>query len=252
MLFFVWIRFLTRKFWLSLTLSIFTTGILCFVSSVWNKKKNSKQKLKLKEKEDAENMFLSLVCQDNSIKFFENLAKTHHKNVIAKTHYITVDYPIEKSKTLLWFENSFSTLTIARFVEIYNKVKKEKANKIVICCKDADAKSLKPFFDNFNEKIIVLDQYETYKNLYKIYDFYPNITRKYSKERQKVFNDFIAYSFNKKRTKGYLFSAFILILSSLFVRETIYYCLISSILLIFALVSQFNPYFNQKSNQEIF
>ena len=63
-----------------------------------------------------------------------------------------------------------------------------------------------------------------------------------------VLKDFVSYSFNKNRTKGYLFSAFVLILSSLFVRATIYYCIIASILVVFAFVSQFNPYFNKKND----
>ncbi|MBQ8793050.1 MAG: hypothetical protein IJZ62_05715, partial [Clostridia bacterium] len=89
------------------------------------------------------------------------------------------------------------------------------------------------------------------QKLYKYYDVYPEMTHKYKKEKMLVFKDFLAYSFNKKRTKGYLLSAFILILSSLFVRGSIYYCVISSLCVIFALISYFNPYFNTKNEGDI-
>ena len=164
---------------------------------------------------------------------------------------MTINHEKEKVKTLLYFDSSFEGLNVARFMEIYNKVKKEKASKIVIVCKTISDKQLFAFSLNFKEKFLFLDEYESYQKLYKFYDCFPEITNSYKKEKKLVFKDFLAYSFNKKRTKGYLFSAFILVLSSLFVRATIYYCIVASLLVVFALVSQFNPYFNVKNDTEI-
>ena len=136
-------------------------------------------------------------------------------------------------------------------MEIYNKIKPEKATKIIICCKEIADKNLLVFCNNFQEKFLLLNQYDTYEKLYKHYDEFPEITIKYSKEKKMMFKDFLAYSFNKKRTKGYIFSAFILVFASLFVRSSLYYCIIASLLVVFAVLSQFNPYFNVKTNTEI-
>lgn len=247
--FFVWTRYFLRKLWTAILISLLLTACLYAILFILKRKKQNKIGLKLKEKEEAENMFLSLSCESNPMDFFVKLASKKHKEIKKYKNYLVINHVNDGVKTLLWFDNSFYGLTIARFMEIYGKVKKEKATKIVICCKEIAEKQLITFSQNFNEKFLFLNEYDSYEKLYKFYDCYPEITRKYSKEKKMVFKDFIAYSFNKKRTKGYLFSAFILILSSLFIRTTIYYCIIASILVVFALVSQFNPYYN--SNKEI-
>lgn len=218
---------------------------------VMQKKKN-KQNLKIKEKQDAQNMFFSLACDDKPIDFFEKLALTKHKNVVKHKDFIIVKHENEKVSTLLYADFSFQGLTISRFMEIYNKVKKAKVTKIVICCKIVSEKELAVFIKNFSEKILIFDEFETYKKLYKYYNFFPEITHKYTIDKKMTFKDFVAYSFNKNRTKGYLISAIVLIISGLFVRTTIYYCIISSILVVFALISQFNTLFNSKTDDEVF
>lgn len=248
LLFFIWIRYFVRNLALSIILSIILSGILFIILYFFNYKKNNKNNLKIKEKENAENIFLSLACDDKYIDFFVKLASKKHKNITKHKSYIVVNHEDVGVKTLLYVDLSFDGLSIAKFIEIYNKIKKEKCQKIVICCKNIIDKNIYSFLTNFKEKIIILDAYDTYKKLYKYYDFYPEITKKYNNERKMVFKDFLAYSFNKKKTKAYLFSAFILILSSLFIPTTIYYCVIASILVVFALISQFNPYFNTKND----
>ena len=248
---FIWIRFLIRKLWLSILLSLCLTAIIYLTIYFFQKRKQNKTGLKLKEKEEAEDMFLSLACENEPINFFVKLASKKHKNITKHKHYIVIDHLEEKVKTLLFVDLSFEGLTVPKFMTIYNSVKKEKASKIVICCKEVTDKQLSSFCQNFNEKFLILDTYSTYEKLYKFYDCFPEITHRYKKEKKLAFKDFIAYSFNKTRTKGYLFSAFVLVLSSLFLRMTIYYCIVASILVIFALISQFNPYFNLKTEQEI-
>lgn len=246
---FIWTRYFLRKLWIAICVSLILAISVYFILFILKQKKQTKIGLKLKEKEEAENMFLSLSCEDNPMEFFIKLASKKHKDIKKCKNYIVINHLKENVKTILWFDSSFYGLTIARFMEIYSKVKKEKATKIVICCKEITEKQLFTFSQNFEEKFLFLNEYDTYEKLYKFYNYFPEVTKKFSKEKKMVFKDFLAYSFNKKRTKGYLFSAFILILSSLFIRTTIYYCIIASILVVFALISQFNPYYN--SNKEI-
>lgn len=251
LIFFVWIRYILRKLWLSVFVSALLSVLVCFVSWFVRRKKSLKKGLKLKEKEDAENMFFSLACDNNPIDFFVKLASKKHNNISKHKKYIVINHEKEKVKTLLYFFASFDGLNISKFIEIYQQIKKEKASKIVICCKCVPDKQLFTFCENFEEKFLILDEFGSYEKLYKFYDFYPEMTHKYKKEKKLVFKDFLAYSFNKKRTKGYLFSSLILILSGLFVRTTIYYCIVASLLIVFAVVSRFNPYFNKKIDPEI-
>lgn len=265
---FVWTRYVFRKLWLSVVLSLFIATIIYVILWFLGQKKNNKQGLKLKEKADAEDMYLSLVCQNKPIDFFANILSKQYEKIDKHPDYVT--YVQNKSadeqkqtknsqneslkslekyeKTVLYFDNSFDGLNVSKFLNIYNKLKKEKSNEIIIICKEINDKQVFSICQNFKEKFVILDQYQTYQKIYKPNQTYPEIEVKCKNEKKMVFKDFVSYSFNKNRTKGYLFSAFVLILSSLFVRATIYYCIIASILVVFALVSQFNPYFNKKND----
>lgn len=309
---FIWLRYFFRKLWLVTLLATILSLTIYLLLFLIGHKKKIKNGLKLKEKEDAENMFLSLACEEKPINFFEKLALKKHENVVKRKEYLLIKHKIQDSQneksvqmndhvtnlkknatklskksssknddesssnqsllneslqnesvlnenfsntltktTLLYVDLSFDGMTIPRFMEIYNKVKKEKAEKIVICCKEVTDKQLGSFLANFDEKILILDEYGTYEKLYKFYDCFPKITKKYNSEKRMVFKDFLAISFNKKRTKSYLLSAFILVICGLFVRTTIYYCIVASLLVVFALISYFNPIYNTKTESEV-
>ncbi|MBE7075805.1 MAG: hypothetical protein E7375_01895 [Clostridiales bacterium] len=251
LLFYIWLRYFIRKFWLAFLLSFLCALVVYFVLFFIKRKKTSKTGLKLKEKLDAENSFLSLALNDKAMDFFFKLASKKHKNITKHKHHLLITHEAENVKTLLWFENSFEGLSVSKTMEIYQKVKKEKASKIVICCKNISDKHLLPFLENFNEKFLILDEYQTYEKLYKFYDCFPEQTHKYKTEKKLVFKDFLAFSFNKARAKSYLLSACVLLLSSLFIRMSIYYCIMASVLVVFAIVSYFNPYFNIKNQSEV-
>lgn len=247
---FVWIRYYIKKLWLACIYSVLVAFSVYLILLLIKRKRNDKLGLKLKEKIDAENMFLSLTCSTNAITFFEKLAKSRHENVVKHKEYLVINHEKEQVKTILFPYLNFEELNTSNFMKIYTKIKKEKATKVVISCKEV-AKNTVIFSQNFTEKFIFLNEYETYQKLYKLYDFYPEITHKYNAEKKLAFKDFIAHSFNKKRTKGYLLSAFILVFCSLFVYSSLYYCIWASILIVFAIISQFNPRFNHKPEVEI-
>ncbi len=242
---------MAKRLWLSVLVSAICTICLYAIFFVISKKRKKKFGMKLKEKEDAENIFLSLCFENNPMDFFFKMASKRHHDITKHKKYLLVNYKLENVKTLLWFDGSFEGLTVPRLCEIYDKIKKEKATKIVICCYETSDKNLNSFLRTFEEKIVILDRYQTYEKLYKLYDYFPEITKTYPKEKSVAFKDMLSYSFNKKRTKSYLFSALILILSGLFVRLSIYYCIIASLLIVFALISQFNTSFNTKKEDDI-
>ncbi len=249
--FFVWIRYFIRDFAKSTILSIVCVLLFEVVCHVLKKKNKLRKSLKLTEKTKAENMFLSLALSSQPTNFFYELAKTRHQFVEKTKKYVCIDYPIEKVKTLLFFNGNYAGLETKDLIEIYKTSKRENPTKIVVCCKEIADKQIYLLLGSFAEKIVILDQYETYKKLYKLYDVYPKITIQNKQEKKLVFKDLVAYSFNKKRTKGYLLSAFVLIFSSLFVRQTLYYCVASSMLFVMAFLSQFNVRFNKKQDNDV-
>lgn len=243
----IWARYFISSLWLGLLVSLIVTIFIELAIKFLQKRTNTAKNLKLQEKEEAENMFLSLCTSSAPLNFFYELAKTKHK-AIKKGKYILIEH--EEDIVALIPILSFSPLQSDDLLPFISLAKKNNWKKIVVVCGEVD-RNTNSFAKNFDIEILLLDKYNSYSNLYKPYDFFPTITMKYKKDKKLAFKDLIAYSFNRGRTKGYLFSAFILFLSSLLIRPSIYYCIVASLLLLFALISYTNPYFNPKIKKEV-
>ncbi len=241
---FVWSRYFFHSLWKSSVFSLLFTIAIEIFSYLIKKKKNNKMNLKIKEQDEAENMFFSLASSNNSLNFFEKLAKTRHNLVIKKKDYIIITND-EQSKIVLYPFITLNQLTPQDVVNIVKLSQKEHASKIIIPCYDYTKES-QLFIKNFDFDITLLDKNETYALLYKEYQFFPEITAKYKKESKLSFKDLLAYAFNRSKTKGYILSAIIIFATSLFIKLTIFYCCMASILLLFALISYINPKYNKK------
>lgn len=246
LLVFVWVRYFVRRLAFAFLISALISAVIYVALLLIFRKKKNKEGLKIKEKEDAENMFFSLVCDDERMDFFMKLALSKHKNVKKYSRYLIIEHE-NGVKTLLYVLANFENLTVPKFVEIYNKIK-NKAQKIVILCYSYD-REVVSFAGNFDKYFNFLDRFSAYERLFKYYNIFPEVKQKYKKDKKLTFKDFVAYSFNKKRVKGYILSSFLLVLSALFVRTTIYYCLTATVLIIFAIISQFNTTFNLKEEE---
>ena len=246
---FIWLRYFLHTLWLSCLLATVITIFVEITSYAFKRKNNNRMNLKLKEREDANNMFFSLISVNNGIDFFEKLARTRHNVVIRKKDYIIITNN-EKEKVLLYPFLKLDALTPQDIVNIEKLAQKEKIVKIIISCYDY-TNDCPIFIKNFEDAILLLNKDETYAFLFKEYQFFPEITAQYKKTSNLSIKDLIAYSFNRSRTKGYIFSAIILFITSFFVHINIYYCVISTILLLFALISYINPRYNKRINSEM-
>ena len=246
---FVWVRYFLKSLWKASIVSAIIVIVYVIVSQFFKKSSLQKSGLKEKEKQEAENMFLSLVYAQNPYLFFEKLLEKKHHNLQVHRQYISISYNLEKSNMVFWFDATYEALSPQKIIAIRKNVLKENPSKIIICCKEVESGEILRFVKKFPEEIVILNQYETYQTLFKPYNMYPKVTQTLIPEKKLSLSDFVAFSFNKKRTKGYLLSAFVLVLSSLFVRQTLYYCLASSILIVFAFISEFNPLFNKKERE---
>ena len=246
---FIWMRYLIKELWLSILVALSITFAIDFLSRFIFKKISKRKEMKVQEKEEAEDLFLSIATQEKPLDFFFKLAKTRHENSVKKKSHIIIDHG-EDGKVILYPFLSFEPLNANDIAQIINIIQKEKCQKLVIICGEID-KSAPSFAKNFDLKITLLDKFATYMNLYKEYNLYPEKTLKYKKEKSLAFKELIAFSFNRARTKGYLLSALILFLSSLIIRPSIYYCIVASLLLVFAIISYSNPRYNVKTSSEI-
>ncbi len=237
---FIWIRFLFDSYWISVFISACISMLVLLVLAIFSRKKDVKKRLKNEEIQKSENIFFSMAIEGNAVKEFFSLAKTKHE-CQKKTDYVIIS---NKTKTIIYPHCNFEDLTKQKILNIIEKTKKEKSSKIIIPCHSHNME-IANFCKNFEIEIILLDRFEAFENLFKPYDFYPKDSHIQKKDKKATFSEIMEYSFNKKRTKAYLFSALILLFSSIFVPFGLYYCIISSTLVLFAIFSYFSP-FNKK------
>ena len=192
-------------------------------------------------------MFLSLLTDNNYMKFYEEMLKTRYNNISTKKHYILINK--NQSTTIVYPFLKIKKLSADDVLEIIKILNKEKYDRLTILCNEYD-KETPVFLRNFNQDVMLLDKFESY-SLYKEYDFFPQITNEYKKEAKLTFKDLLSFAFNRTRSKGYVLSAIFLFITSFFVEMNIYYCVVSSILLILALVSYINPKYNKKIVKEV-
>ena len=241
---FIWLRFFVDKSWLAALIALAVTAVLQVLSHFISKKSSAKNPLKMKEKEEAENMFFTLTDTQKPIDFFYQLACSRHSNVVKKKSYILLNHH-DGTKVVLYPKIQYKNLSPDDLSEIVLSCKKDCPDKIVVPCNDIDSATFS-LAKSYEIEILLLNKYDSYSLLYKEYDFYPEIKIQSKKTGTSKFKTLAAYSLNRARTKGYIAAAFVLFFASLFVKMNVYYYIFASILLLFALVSYLNPKYNNK------
>lgn len=72
LIFYIWLKYIFQSTWLALVVSFVITLLLELISTYVKRKKGIKSNLKVKEKEDAENMFFTLSRDENRVDFSLN------------------------------------------------------------------------------------------------------------------------------------------------------------------------------------
>ncbi len=240
---FIWCRFIFSQLWMSALVALGITFIFEIGYYFITKKSKTEANLKLKEKEDADDMYLSLMSDKNYLDFFFNLFNCRHK---ANKKKEFIEILKDDEKIIIYPYLTPSTLQPNDIFFLNKKIEAANASKVIVCCYDYSKEAML-FAKNYNYEIVLLNRYESFMLLYKEYDFYPQITLKNKKEAKLSFKDLLAFSFNKARTKGYVISSIFLFITSFFVKLNIYYLVFATILLLLAIISYINPKYNSKS-----
>ncbi|MDD4816271.1 MAG: hypothetical protein PHQ62_03990 [Clostridia bacterium] len=250
LLFFIWVRYYEK----SLVWAVVYTSVLTlafdFLLTFITKKKDLKASMKKGEIAKAEGYCNFFVFNGNAVAvnfFYELLSKNFSST--KKANYILFENGEEKNVLFPYY--IYNKMSIQDLVFVYEKVKKLTINKIIICTNEVDPKT-KELVAKLPIKFVILNKYETYESIMKKYDYFPDSLLNIDDNPKLNFKTFLAYSLNKKRAKGYIFSSIILLISSLFVRVTIYYLVFSSILLLMAIFSYTNTLYNKKISTDIF
>lgn len=245
MIFFIWLRYAFDSDLQAALISLPCGIIVIALINLLTRNKKETISLKIKEEQEARSMFDNLI-QNKNYDFFFQLAKTRHKNV--KKNRICTIIENEEGKIMIYPYLKMKALDKDCALSIYISANKQKIAKVVICAQ-AIEKDVENFCKNLSIDIVLLDQYDCYQYLFKEYDFFPQQahTPSSSSKHKQIFG----YAFNRSRTKGYAISAMLLLAISFFIRQNLYYCIVATILLLFALLSTLQSSNTQKNLKKI-
>ena len=245
---FVWCRYFIENLWISLVVTVIITLFIDFGLNFIKSKKQKKKNIFEEENTKIQQYINTFIFSEPSynVDFFYDLAKTKHQ-AQKKSEYIEI---INSSKKIILYPCFlYRDLNTDDLVHIYNKKKKDTPQRLIICTNTLDNNAEK-LAEKLPIEIYILDGNQTYEKLLNKYNHFPCQT-KLKNENKVKFKDLLSYALNKKRTKGYLIASVILLISSVFVSFKIYYLIMSSLLLILALVSFSNPKYNKIKNIEL-
>ena len=232
MIFFIWLRYYMNAELEALLLSALCAIILLLILHVTGKGRKNMASMKNKERQEAEGMFESLI-KNKDYQFFFSLVSSRHKNVSKRRIFTLLEN--ENGKILLYPFLKMKPLEIDDLLSICSQAKKVKADKLVISAKEV-SKEAENFASTLKADILLLDQYATYEYLFKEYDFYPEFERAQTKSKRGRFKEVFDYSFDRARAKGYIISALVLLLITFLFRQSLYYSIVATVLLAFALI----------------
>lgn len=245
---FVWVRFYVNKLPLAI---LYTTLIAIIIEVCLNyilSKMLKKRDLKSKEKEKREKMFYSLIIkkEEDVMSFFSKLFEEKYE---IKKHKNFLKMTDEKGEIIFVPCFKLDPLMRQNIVDFMKKIDKNK--KVIFSCYVSE-KGCREFVKQYGEnEIIILEKDETYEKIFEKYNIFPEISEKVEIKQKKDFKKLLEIAFSRDKTKGYFFSSIVVLFSTLIVRFNVYYAIMSTVLLVFALISFVIPMYRKKTPDEI-
>ena len=226
---------------ISLIITLFISSILCLVL----KNKISKNKLTKKEEKIKKQILNSLlVMNNNEINNF--LTQVFNNNVKKYKDFLVI---LNEEKTVIFYNFSFletdinfilNSLKTSEKLEIFNV-------NIISNLFNKDCNKFVKNIKNFNIKLINFNDF--YFKCLKEQNILPNSKIKYEEKTKYSIKELLSIAFNKTKTKSYVLTGLIFLVSSLFLRYNIYYIIFTTLMFSFAMFSYFNKRFNKKNGE---
>jgi len=243
---FIWLRLYIHDDTLIIILASVITLILSIILSVIYKKKVDKYKLSKKEKKEKKEILNKLIFSNN-IEINNYLSKFFEKNKIIK-HREELEITKNDEKILVFNCFILNNCDNDFILSAIKKSCKLKIKKIMIFASSFN-KDCYAFVKNIKEfKIKLINFDEFYFSFIKKEKILPQNSILYEEKNIFTFKELLNIAFNRKKTKGYVVTGLIFLISSVFLRYNIYYIVFTTLMFMFAFFSYFNKPFNKKTS----
>lgn len=244
----IWTLYFIQVGWLCVILSLITSIGMLILIEYRKKKKTKRTKPLLEEQNLIENITNTFIYmpQNLVVAFFNNMLQKDYKTQVHK-NYLSIE---STSPIILYPYFKNENLNSDKLIEIYNSISPKKFKRLIILTNKYNPNVLGTI-NNFKNQVLILDNKQTYYNFCNKFNCYPKLIVFNKPQPKNTYKQLLAIAFNKKKTKGYALSALFIVFSSIFVTYKIYYLIVASILIIFAILSQFQFNFNKIQEENI-
>lgn len=223
---FALIQFFVGNFLLSFALSIVVSFSIIFIYRYAKNKISGKKQLKAKEKQDTEIYYYNFALLNKSKQL--NLIKQFipsSKNPIIKSSHL------ECNGKIILYSPTLKDMDKCSFIELIKDHLNNKKEIVTFAYNYSN--EVKELANNLDKKIILLDK----NNFYLMCKNNKIIFKNKINNNEKIkIKDIFANFFNKKHSKGFFLSGFVLILTSFIIPFKNYYLFFGIILLIFSII----------------
>ena len=230
---FVWINYYLRNFSSAITISISIVIFIELVIYLLHKNKQLHTKVIANNKQIISSINISLIHStlSTNLTYYSNILKTMYCSQKYKDCIVAI---IDRKKVCVvptYKPTSCNQNDIAKCIAI---AVLHKADKLIVLSNTFDSTTTKYVQQIHGIEIELYDLELTYSTLLHSQEL-PQCPITISQPKLS-YKDIFRIAFDRQRTKGYLMSGLILIISSLFVPYNIYYVVSGSILMLFALI----------------
>ena len=223
---FIWFRYFLDSLALSLVLGVVTSLLISISLIALKKKKTDSINLSRKQQLEIDDIATYLLLSNKN-----EILDIFNQTIMGA---ISGRYIIKDSKVYYpFFENEIFSLN-----DLYRVIKTLPENiELEIIAINFDTKVEKVSKSLKSNKIILTSKDQMYTKF--LLDKKLDIKSKLSQSAKTTFKDFLRLFVRPENSKGYLFSAFYILLACLIIPQKLYYLIFASVLLVLALICRY-------------
>lgn len=254
-LIFIWARYYSNNLNFAIWVSIILTFCAEFFLQALKRARNKKQGIKQREEEDVDIAINRLIfnTKTQNLNFFFNLLKEQEKVTKHKNLLVVENQDSQKFAFVPMF--SFSQLEADDLIEILQKVKSFKTDRVIICTKQA-SKQAKDLAKAHRTPVLILEKQSVYTKLLKAYNQFPPeddwLSKNAFTQNRITLKDIAKNAISPNKTKSYFFSSLVLLVATYFVPYNIYYLIFASFLLLLSLASFSSTWWKKPQKENVF
>lgn len=239
LLIYAWINFYIRNLWTTFILSLIFSFAIIFVLYYFIDKKQDKRINSKKRTDEINKCYLAfrLLPTKNQLELLKTIIDNNHVSTI---HNDTLTYIKDNKKHLIILATNIDKLTETDVMNILQGIDKTEPKNINIVCNSYAPMKTK-ILKNCN--ISLTDKERLYDEFFLSLSTFPDTSNIDSSITKFSWRDFLLNLFKPNKARSYFFAGLILLFSSIILPYHIYYRVIGSILILFALTCKLLPTF---------